>query len=470
MNAALPTEGPAWLASLPGAKLSAVAPPANGIWKLQVSAPWASEDATNKADDFLPLEVRDGDLEKAQDISTMTARLFGTALKQAPVYWPVVEFYVDVKAGKKEAIEGMGLLLIPKATVLWKAGDVNTPLQFALDYNPDAPVRPNYGPDGAPISLTIPVHGYWTFTDAALEERLAHVADALSALLASATANWTVSVNNARKLIELSWADDTAMRGVLEESKEKVRWITMFLRRTSTEDQLAAAVGKNLNAPSALALLKQVWAAKQVLRGKESDTLESLSADLWNAAKRGEKGPTVFAEYFCGLKDCYGIVWSAPPPPNLGIIDTPKVMRIDALSALRADSDAARAQKMLNAALNAVPSAIAAGPAFGNCFGLLVAADRALLAISGDDLKAAQVSPRQSELKDGSERVPTIPWSRLSEFDQGQSALACFKFDLARSDALKHQSQLPTGFDALRADNPDKAWAITQMSATPAPP
>lgn len=471
LNTALPTAGPPWLAILPNARLTAVAPPANGVWNLRVSAPWAAETPDDPTDDTLPLEVRDDQLESAQDVSALTARLFGTALKQAPVYWPIVEFYLDVKAGNKEVLDELSNLLILKATVMWKSADVNTPLQFALDVKPDAPIKPNLSPDGTPASLSIPVEGFWIFTDADIEARLGHVADALTALMSPATANWTVSINNARQISELSWSDDTALKSALEETREKIRWVTMFLRRTTTADQLAAQVGRSLDAPGALSLLKQIWTAKQIQRGKDSDTLESLSGDLWTALRRGDKGPTVFAEYFCGLDDCYSLVWSAVPPPNLGTIDPPKVIRIDSLAALRADSESARAGKMLNAVLDAVPQAVAAGQAFNNCFGLLVAADRALLSISGDDLKSTQLAPRESNLKTGGESVQAVPWLRLSEFDTGQpNALACGKFDLSRSDSLKHQAQLPAGFDALRTDNPDKTWAITQMSNPPAQP
>jgi len=468
INAALPTQGPDWLKNFPTAKITAAAPPEGGTWKLRVSAPWAGDDPANAADDFLPLEIEDNGLTTKQDPSAVAARILNGPLQRFPLYWPVVELYANLKANKDSANNEVLDLLIPKATVLWKAPDETTPLQFALDRVADAPIKPNYDESGAPQSLTLAVQGFWVFADAEVEKRLSHVADALNDLMAADSAQWTVTINRAGKLEEVAWTGDASLRKAMSTAEEKIRWITVFLRRSATEARLAAAVGKPLSAPAALALLEEVWTAKQFQRGKESKALESLSADLFNARGRREGGPTIFAEFFCGLKDCYGIVWSAPKPPNTGVIDGPAVVNIGSLVTLRGASEAERAAKMLDGILDAVPRAVKADD-FANQFGLLVALDRILLPMTPQALPEVQLATRTSALYTGGDlSSQDIVWSKLSDLKRSPQ----YFFNTTTTDVLNaNQTRDFTEFNKLKEENnTEKNWAISQMSGNPATP
>lgn len=468
LNAVLRTpQRPPWLAVLPEVTLTQVAAPANGVWKLALTAPWAGEDAADPADDLLPLELIDDRLNEKQQAGDVAQRMLRGALAAPPAYWPIVEVYLQLKAEKQEIIDQVDRILVPRALELWKAPNDQFPLQFALDPRVEGPVKVNYDAAGQPASLTLPVSGYWFFIQPEWEQKYVRVLNALNEPLAAITAQWTVQVSRDGLVNQAGWTGGERVKAGLDESRGKVDWIVRLLRRAEVEAQLAAAVGRPLDPAAALALLRAIWEAKQIIGIQETASLEKLSSDLWEAVRPAGTGPTAFIEYYCGVNHCYALTWSAAPPPAARLVDGPVVVRVGALAKLRADAPGESARALLDAALEALPRAVAAGEEFRDCFSVSVALDRTVLRLTETELLEAPLSRRETTLKIG-EAARSVPWSRLSEFTAQRERGACQRFAVAQYDTLKSPARRLTGFaELIGPNNVDRDWAIDQMSSHP---
>lgn len=451
---------PAWLAGLADKTLTKVADPADGEWKLQLPAPWAKETPSNPSDDYLPVIISDSKLVEKQGAANVAARIRSNGITK-PDYWPLVERYIALDGGDEEINNQIDALLAPKAVELWKPQEQNPTLKFALQQDVDKSIIPQYD-NGKPKSLRLPIQGAWSFAEEKWETRFGPVIIEFNKEISPATAYLTIESDGAIGIKEAGWEGDAALKGKIDDSKERIDWIKRLLPRAVLEDKLAlvSKVGP-VTRDNAANLLKDVWSVKGTLtQSKDLENAEALINKVRERSKSGGKPGTAFAELFCGPRDCYAIAWSMAASGQ--IKDEPTVIPLGSLAALGETAD--RAVRFLDAVLNHVSSAVLAGNAFDDRFRLFVALDRLMLRMDGDDILKAKISSRKkSNLYRGEDTVE-VNWSSLEELVEKAEEPP---FSTDQNDGLWAIS-LPRGFRELRQPGVDKGWTIKQFSALPA--